>query len=457
MSKKQIKISDIIIPKFYPLFNDIEHVHKIIDSGRAGTKSSYGAIHAVYKIISDVCAVVYMRKFHNKLEKTVYKECLRAIDRLGISKSNFRITKKPMQITYLKNGSTIYFTGNDSIDDTKGMIDEEKPIKLVILDELTEFFERGQGEDEIANIEATFIRGNDDEFCMEYYFNAPKNPNAPIMEWLENMKKRNDTIHVHVDYRDVPEKWLGKKLIESALEMLAIDERMYKWVWLGKCIGLDEIIYYMFDEVEHVLNRDLTEKEKSSLTSVIAAVDYGQMNATVFEFFGYSLSKQMIYGLDEFAHSGRDTGKQMTPSKYANEFKNMCLKIENEFNKKVRYVYIDPSAKGLAEEIKRVCPWVKIRNAENAVLLGISRTQKVLAFKKIIFSHRQENLLKEIPNYGYDKKSIEAGKEVPVKQDDHSMDALRYMIMGIWVKIRKFLPKTLEILTRKMVVIECDK
>lgn len=271
------------------------------------------------------------------------------------------------------------------------------------------------------------------------------------------MKKRNDTIHVHVDYRDVPEKWLGKKLIESALEMLAIDERMYKWVWLGKCIGLDEIIYYMFDEVEHVLNRDLTEKEKSSLTSVIAAVDYGQMNATVFEFFGYSLSKQMIYGLDEFAHSGRDTGKQMTPSKYANEFKNMCLKIENEFNKKVRYVYIDPSAKGLAEEIKRVCPWVKIRNAENAVLLGISRTQKVLAFKKIIFSHRQENLLKEIPNYGYDKKSIEAGKEVPVKQDDHSMDALRYMIMGIWVKIRKFLPKTLEILTRKMVVIECDK
>lgn len=443
MSKKQIRISDIIIPKFYSLFNDIENVHKIIDSGRAGTKSSYGGIHAVYKIISDDCAVVYMRKFHNKLEKTVYNECLRAITRLGLNKSDFRITKKPMKITYWKNGSTIYFTGNDSIDDTKGMIDESKPIKLVILDELTEFFERGQGEDEIANIEATFIRGNDDEFCMEYYFNAPKNPNAPIMQWVKNMEKRNDTIHVHVDYRDVPEKWLGKKLIESALEMLAIDERMYKWVWLGQCIGLDEIIYYMFDEDKHVLDRDLTEEEKSSLTSIIASVDYGQMNATVFEFFGYSISKQMIYGLDEFAHSGRDTGKQMTPSEYANEFKKMCLQIENEFNKKVRYVYIDPSAKGLAEEIKRVCSWVKIRNAENAVSLGISRTQKILAFKKILFSYRQKNLLKEIPNYEYDKKSIEAGKEVPLKQDDHSMDALRYMIMGIWVKIRKFLPKNI--------------
>lgn len=442
MSKKQIKISDIIIPKFYPLFNDIEHGHKIVDSGRSATKSSYGGIHAVYKIVSDECAVVYMRKFHNKLEKTVYKECLRAIDRLGINKANFKITKKPMQITYLKNGSTIYFTGNDSVDDTKGMIDESKPIKLVILDELTEFFERGQGEDEISNIEATFIRGNDDEFCMEYYFNAPKNPNAAIMQWVKKMEQRKDVIHIHADYRDVPEKWLGKKLIESALEMQAIDEKMYKWVWLGLCVGLDDVIYYMFND-DHVLQRDLTKEEKKSINEIVASIDYGQMNATVFEFFGYSTINKVVYGLDEFTHSGRDSGKQMTPSEYAMEFKKMCEHIEEEFGRKVHYVYIDPSAAGLAEEIKRICPWIKVRKAENAVELGISRTQKVLAFKKIIFSYRQKNLLKEILNYGYDKRSIEDGKEKPVKTDDHSMDALRYAIMGLWKKIRRFLPKNI--------------
>ena len=93
-----------------------------------------------------------MRKFHNKLSKTVYNEFKRAIKRLGLKKKQFKITKNPMKITYLKNGNSVYFTGNDSIDDTKGIIDEEKPIKLVILDELTEFFERGQGEDEISNI-----------------------------------------------------------------------------------------------------------------------------------------------------------------------------------------------------------------------------------------------------------------------------------------------------------------
>lgn len=439
--KKQVKISELIIPKFRKAFNDTYTTHKIFTSGRAGTKSSYGAIHGVYKIISDDnCSVVVMRKFHNKLYKTVYKEFLRAIKRLGISKKKFKITKSPMQIVYKKNGNTIYFTGNDSIDDTKGIIDESRPIKLVILDELTEFFERGHGEDEILNIEATFIRGNDEEFCMEYYFNPPKNPNAPILDWVKKMEKRDDCIHIHSDYRDVPEKWLGKKLIQSAMEMLKSDERMYNWIWLGISIGLDEIIYYMFDKGSHVLYRDLTKEEKNKIDRIDVSVDYGQLNATAFEFFGLNSTDEKVYGLEEFYHSGRDTGKQMTPGDYAKAFKTMCEKIENEYGQYPTNVFIDPSARGIAEEIKRICPFIKLKNAPNAVELGISRVQKTLAFKKIVFSYKQKMLLQEIINYSYDEKSIASGQEKPLKEKDHAMDALRYYIMGLWKYIRRFLP-----------------
>lgn len=112
----------------------------------------------------------------------MFKETLRAITRLGLDKKDFKVTVSPMEIKYKPNGNTIYFTGNDSIDDTKGMIDEEKPIKLVEVDELTEFFDKGDGEDELVNIMATFVRGNDDEFCMEYYFNPPKNDKSPVMQ-----------------------------------------------------------------------------------------------------------------------------------------------------------------------------------------------------------------------------------------------------------------------------------
>lgn len=77
---------------------------------------------------------------------------------------------------------------------------------------------------------------------------------------------------------------LDKKLIQSAMEMKKVDERMYNWIWLGISIGLDEIIYYMFDKDKHVLDRNLTNDEINGITRIDASCDYGQMNATVFEF-----------------------------------------------------------------------------------------------------------------------------------------------------------------------------
>lgn len=247
--KKQVRISDIVIPKYLPIFNNRSIKHIILTSGRAGTKSSYAAIRSDYQLVSDANgSVVVLRKHHNKLRKTVYKEMLRGINRLEIPKSKFRITKSPMEITYKKYGTTMYFAGSDGIDDTKGIIDEDKPIKLVVLDELTEFFDDGEGEDELSNIEATFVRGNKGGFQMIYLYNPPKNPNAPINQWCKKMEKRPDCVHIHTDYRDVPAAWLGPDLIASAKAMEVADPKMYRWVWLGESVGVDELIYYMFGE-----------------------------------------------------------------------------------------------------------------------------------------------------------------------------------------------------------------
>ena len=215
---------------------------------------------------------------------------------------------------------------------------------------------------------------------------------------------------------------------------------MYNWIWLGISIGLDEIIYYMFNENQHVLNRELTNDEINGINRIDASCDYGQMNATVFEFWGLNLVQQKAFGLDEFYHSGRESGKQLTPSEYAFKFKKACEKIKEAYGMYPQNLYIDPSARGLAEEIKRACPFIKIRSAQNDVKLGISRVQKSISFKKILFSSKQRMLLKEIVIYSYDKKSIENGVEKPVKEDDHCMDAMRYYIMGIWKYLRRFLP-----------------
>lgn len=438
--RRQVRLSEQIIPKYWDTFNDDSIMHKIFTSGRAGTKSSRGAIKAVYKVISEPdCSVVIIRKFHNKLRKTVYKETLRAINRLGLDKKDFKITASPMEIKYLKNGNTIYFTGNDSLDDTKGMIDENKPIKLVEVDEVTEFFDRGDGEDELVNIEATFVRGNNEDFCMEYYFNPPRNPKAPVMQWAGKMEGRPDCIRIHTDYRDVPAEWLGDKLLASADQMKVSDSKMYDWLWLGECTGLEDLIYYMFDEKIHVIDPD--KDMLQFVKYLVIGVDYGQMNATTFQCFGLDYKNRRLLGIDEFYHSGRESGHQMSPSDYAKEFETFKNKVEKETGKRVSFTYIDPSARGLQEEIKRLCTGVQIVGPDNTVNLGITRVQKMFSLRHLFISPKQKHLIAEMYLYEWNPDALDKGKEVPIKDHDHCMDAMRYAVMGLWRYIRMLLPE----------------
>lgn len=431
---------DVIIPEFWDILDDYDHEHQIITSGRAGTKSSFAGILGIWTITRDEpAAVVVLRKRHNKLRKTVYKEMIRAIGRLGMSKDDFEIGVSPMQIKYKKNGNVIYFSGSDSIDDTKGIIDEDKPIVLVILDELTEFFDVGEGEEELTNIEATFVRGNDDFFRMVYLYNPPKNPNAPINVWCQKMELRPDAVHKHVDYRDVPITWIGKKLVESAELLKETDFKLYRWVWLGECIGVDDLIYYMFSDNHR------KESEAKHFKLIGIGVDYGQQNATTYQAAGVNINTRRMEGLDEFYHSGRDTGRQKSPSDYAKELIKLTDALHEKYSCSIFYVYIDPSAKGLAEEIKRLardtCSYsIVVKDAENDVSVGIQRVQKCFTYGVMTVSEKQENLIRELGTYEYDKKSIEAGKEKPVKVDDHCCDAWRYLVMGLWSKIKYFLP-----------------
>ena len=431
-----------MIPKYLQIFNNRSIKHIILTSGRAGTKSSYASIRSDYQLVSDANgSVVVLRKHHNKLRKTVYKEMLRGISRLQIPKNKFRITKSPMEITYKKYGTTMYFAGSDGIDDTKGIIDEDKPIKLVVLDELTEFFDDGEGEDELTNIEATFVRGNKGGFQMIYLYNPPKNPNAPINLWCKKMEKREDCIHIHTDYRDVPVDWLGPDLIASAEMMKKADPKMYRWVWLGEAIGVDELIYYMFSD----RHRKKPDPDRI-YDRIYIGGDYGQQNATTFEPFGLDTYRKNFPGLGEYYHSGRESGRQKSPSEYARDLVEFMDELHEQYENRIFYIFLDPSAKGLAEEVRRATRTgldyqVFLRDAENDVAIGISRVQKALVFDIMSISPKQEYAVQEFGTYEYDKKSIEKGKEVPVKEADHCMDAIRYVVMGAWSKIKHWLPK----------------
>lgn len=145
-------------------------------------------------------------------------------------------------------------------------------------------------------------------------------------------------------------------------------------------------------------------------------------------------------GIDEFYYSGRDEGKQKSPSEYAQEFKKLKDRVEKETGKKLLVLFLDPSARGLAEEIKRICPDVSIPTVDNTVALGISRVQKLMSYMRLYISPRQKHLIAERYMYEYDKDKLDLGKEEPIKLNDHCSDAERYSVMGVWKYMRQILP-----------------
>ena len=56
-------------------------------------------------------------------------------------------------------------------------------------------------------------------------------------------------------------------------------------------------------------------------------------NPTTFEAFGIDYRHRCLRGLDEYYHSGRESG-QKSPSKYAADFKSFCENLEREYDRK---------------------------------------------------------------------------------------------------------------------------
>ena len=191
------------------------------------------------------------------------------------------------------------------------------------------------------------------------------------------------------------------------------------------------------------------ENNFNRLIHVGIGVDYGQLNATTFEAFGLDQDDMIVKGIREYYHSGRETGRQKSPSEYARDFKEFYELIENLINvgntgtkRKIEAVFIDPSARGLAEEIKRILPTARIVPADNAVKVGIERVQKLYSFSRLKISSTQEHLIDEIDLYKFNKDLLDKGKEEVLKENDHCMDAKRYYVMGMWRYLKMLLPIT---------------
>lgn len=166
--------------------------------------------------------------------------------------------------------------------------------------------------------------------------------------------------------------------------------------------------------------------EDISPTEYSVAIDYGTQNpfaALLFAKYG-----RVWYAIREYYYSGRETKKQKTDGQYLKDIKAWLADILAQMpqGRKLETI-IDPSAASFIAELEQ-SRLFKVWEADNAVADGIREFANAMENGYIKISPRCENMIDEFGAYCWDPKAAEAGEDIPLKENDHAMDAGRYFV-----------------------------
>lgn len=239
----------------------------------------------------------------------------------------------------------------------------------------------------------------------------------------------------HFIYTDYIDLYMEKKLKGFYLWFFTLDDNpslsderkeelknqysgiFYKRYILGlRCIA-EGAIYDMFDS-ENIYKDSNKPDFSSRKFARYIAMDYGTTNPCVFlEIYD---DGEIAYIEREYFYDSRKQMKQKTDEEYCDDFM--------EFNKGKRdgEAILDPSAESFAVALKKRGNFVT--NANNEVENGIRRVSTMIGRKTIKVNEKCVNTIRELSTYAWDEKKSEKGVEEPVKQNDHTCDAIRYFV-----------------------------
>ena len=419
-----IDLKDIIAPHFYKTFNS-KKPHQIYKGGRGSTKTSMISLKTDdFNLEYLNCNAIIIKRYQNTIRNSVFKEIKRGLKRLGLVEGiDYKATVSPFQIHIFQTNNDIYFAGGDDYERVKGFIDEEAPIKMVWFEELTEF----DNADQIDQIIATFSRGNDDWFITMYSYNPPKNRFHWVNQWAEKMAQRDDVIVHHSDYRTVPEKWLGRRFIEEAERLKQYDLKRYEWIYLGKVIGIEGLIYnpdlFIVEEADYI------EKNKLRMLYIDFSIDCGhQTSATSCGAYGYATDGRW-YRLDTYYYSPHEKSRKKAPSELAQDIFDFRTKMCQKYHTVVDTETIDSAEGALRNQYFTMFginlqPVNKGKDKEEL----IDYSQDFIDTGKYVILNTSNNWIhiKEMNNYMWKKDSVEKGNPEPDKTEKELTDETYY-------------------------------
>ena len=292
--RKQLKISDLLTPKFYPLYSawkSNKYTRLVCKGGRGSAKSTNIALILVVDLMQYPVNTVCFRKVGQYLRKSVYEQIKWAIKHLGVDEY-FEYKLNPLEIIYKERGNKFMFLGVDDPQKSKSIKEAQFPIARYWFEELADF----KNEDEVETVLNSIFRGKLENGLIYkgfFSYNPPKmKHNWVNKKYNYSFKEINVYVH-HSTYLDNP--YISDEFIKEAEAVKAKDETKYRLVYMGEPIG-NGLVPFPNLEI-----REIEATEIAGLEKFRNGVDWGYgVDPLAFVRWGYDKKKGIIYALDEY-------------------------------------------------------------------------------------------------------------------------------------------------------------
>ena len=245
----------------------------------------------------------------------------------------------------------------------------------------------------------------------KFWFNC--NPEYPshwfYREWIEKAKEKN-ALYLRFFMEDNPSLTDSIRRRYEQLYSGSFYRRFIKGEWCAVCGA----VYPFMDN----------EKAFCSLPSggfeeYVVSCDYGTVNPASFGL--WARTQEAWYRICEYYYDSKSEGLQRTDEEH---YEALCRLASG---KNVRAVVVDPSAASFIQVIKRHGQF-EVIPARNSVTDGIRQVSSALKDGRIRICRNCKDSVREFSLYRWDERE---GSEVPVKENDHAMDDIRYFVTTI--------------------------
>ena len=292
--RKQLKISDLLTSKFYPLYSawkSNKYTRLVCKGGRGSAKSTNIALILVVDLMQYPVNTICFRKVGETLRKSVYEQIKWAIKFLGVEEY-FEYKLSPLEIIYKERGNKFIFMGVDDPQKSKSIKEAQFPVARYWFEELAEF----KNEDEVETVLNSIFRGKLEKGLIYkgfFSYNPPKMKHNWVNKKYNYSFIENNVYVHHSTYLENPH--ISEEFIKEAEAVKAKDETKYRLIYMGEPIG-NGLVPFPNLEI-----REIETTEIAGLEKFRNGVDWGYgVDPLAFVRWGYDKKKGIIYALDEY-------------------------------------------------------------------------------------------------------------------------------------------------------------